>query len=209
MEPPPTHRLPMFPLGTVLFPFALLPLHIFEPRFLQMVDECLAGDREFGVTLIERGSEVGGGDQRTRLGTRARILQTAELPGGRRALVAAGLRRIEVVEWLDDDPYPQAMVVDLHDHPTAPDTDRLIGMERTLRRVLSLHSELGLDVGDLSFALDGDPTTATFQACALAPLGPFDAQRLLAADDAESRLDRLEQMLAEQADLLEQRLGDG
>ena len=56
--------LPMFPLGTVLLPGAVLPLHVFEPRYRQLVQDCLAGEPEFGVVLIERGSEVGGGDQR-------------------------------------------------------------------------------------------------------------------------------------------------
>ena len=49
-------RLPMFPLGTVLVPSAGLPLHVFEPRYRAMVHDCLAGEREFGVVLIERGS---------------------------------------------------------------------------------------------------------------------------------------------------------
>ena len=60
--------LPMFPLGTVLLPGGVLPLHVFEPRYRQLVIDCLAddtGEPEFGVTMIERGSEVGGGDQRT------------------------------------------------------------------------------------------------------------------------------------------------
>ena len=69
----------MFPLGTVLLPFAHLPLHIFEPRYRALVKDCLAGDGEFGVVLIERGHEVGGGDVRFGVGTVARIVQTAEL----------------------------------------------------------------------------------------------------------------------------------
>src|SRR6478672_4324189 len=79
----PARRLPMFPLGTVLLPFAHLPLHIFEPRYRALVKDCLAGDGEFGVVLIERGHEVGGGDVRFGVGTVARIVQTAELPDGR------------------------------------------------------------------------------------------------------------------------------
>ena len=70
--------MPMFPLGTVLFPYAVLPLHVFEPRYRVMTRRCLDGDREFGVVLIERGSEVGGGDVRFGVGTIARIVQVAE-----------------------------------------------------------------------------------------------------------------------------------
>src|SRR4051812_26706984 len=56
--------LPMFPLGTVLFPHAVLPLHVFEPRYRALVETCLHSDGRFGVVLIERGYEVGGGDAR-------------------------------------------------------------------------------------------------------------------------------------------------
>ena len=83
-------RLAMFPLGTVLLPGAVLPLHVFEPRYRTLVADCLAGEPEFGVVLIERGSEVGGGDVRRDVGTVARIVEVAELPDGRSALVTVG-----------------------------------------------------------------------------------------------------------------------
>ena len=87
--------LPMVPLGTVLVPTAGLPLHVFEPRYRALVNDCLAGDREFGVVLIERGSEVGGNDVRTSVGTVARIVEAAELPAGRWAIGAVGVRRVD------------------------------------------------------------------------------------------------------------------
>ena len=75
-------ELPMFPLGTVLFPHGVLPIHVFEPRYRAMVDDCLAGDARFGVVLIERGSEVGGGDTRFHVGTVAQIVQAGKMPDG-------------------------------------------------------------------------------------------------------------------------------
>ena len=87
---------PMFPLGSVLVPGMILPLHVFEPRYRALVRDCTAGDGEFGVVLIERGSEVGGGDARTDVGTMARIVQADELPDGRFAVGAVGMRRIRV-----------------------------------------------------------------------------------------------------------------
>ena len=107
---PGTRRLPMFPLSAVLFPHAELPLHVFETRYRQLTVDCLAGDGEFGVVLIARGSEVGGGDQRVGVGTVARIEKAAPLADGRWFLVARGTERITVSEWLPDDPYPTAMV---------------------------------------------------------------------------------------------------
>ena len=83
-------------LGAV--PARALPLHVFEPRYRALVEDCLAGEPEFGVVLIERGSEVGGGDTRFDVGTVARIVEAAEFPDGRYALVdgrdraAAGAR---------------------------------------------------------------------------------------------------------------------
>src|SRR5438128_2746014 len=102
--------MPMFPLGTVLLPGGVLPLHVFEPRYRAMVKHCLAGDREFGVVLIARGHEVGGHDQRHDVGTVARMIQVAELADGRYAMITVGMRRIRVTEWLPDDPFPQAEV---------------------------------------------------------------------------------------------------
>ena len=106
--------LPMFPLGSVLFPGQILPLHVFEPRYKEMMAHCLgeddAGDKLFGVVLIERGSEVGGGDVRTDVGTVARIVSHRLLDGGRMAVLAVGKRRIKISEWLEDAPYPQAIV---------------------------------------------------------------------------------------------------
>ena len=99
--------LPMFPLGTVLFPHAVLPLHVFEPRYRVMMRRCIDGDGEFGVVLIERGNEVGGGDTRFDIGTVARIVQAAELEDGRFAIAAVGLGRFQVVRWLAEDPYPE------------------------------------------------------------------------------------------------------
>ena len=87
---------PMFPLGSVLVPGMVLPLHVFEARYRALVRDCVAGDGEFGVVLIERGSEVGGGDVRTDVGTVARIVQADEMPDGRFALGAVGVRRVRV-----------------------------------------------------------------------------------------------------------------
>ncbi len=187
----------MFPLGSVLFPYALLPLHVFEPRYRLMVQHVMEGDREFGVVLIERGSEVGGGDVRFSVATVARIVQAAEMPDGRFALATVGMRRVQVRRWLDDDPYPRAEVIALAD--TDADAaahsarDRVAGL---LAQVAALARRLDPRVGDAP-TLDADPVRASYEAAALSPVGPLDAQRLLAAADAGSRLALLADLLAE------------
>jgi uncharacterized protein len=197
----------MFPLGTVLVPGAVLPLHVFEPRYRALVADCLAGEPEFGVVLIERGSEVGGGDVRRDVGTVARIVELAELPGGRYALATVGVRRIRIGEWLADDPYPRADVEDWPDEPDRPDDEPgLDEIVARLRRVLALQAELGEPAAPVTTELADDPALATYQATALAPLGPDDRYRLLAAPAPAARRALLGQFLAEAEETLRFRL---
>ncbi len=203
-------KLAMFPLGTVLFPSAVLPLHVFEPRYRALVADCLAGDGELGVVLIERGSEVGGGDVRTDVGTVARIVEAAELEDGRWALVTVGTRRIRVSAWLDDDPYPRAEVEDWADPEPLPGHDD--ACERALhllRRALALKAELGEQAAPATVELASDLVLAGYQAAALAPVGPLDQQRLLAAPTPDERASLLSELLADEVEVLGLRLAGG
>ncbi len=115
--------MPMFPLGSVLLPGGILPLHVFEPRYRDMIRDCLRsdGEPEFGQALISHGWETGGGDDRVMVGTVAQMLQVDAIDENRYALVAVGSRRIRVNAWLPDDPYPIADVDDWPDiDPDAP-----------------------------------------------------------------------------------------
>lgn len=203
--------LPMFPLGTVLFPHMDLPLHVFESRYRALMRDCLAGNGEFGVVLIERGTEVGGGDTRFRIGTVALIAEAAELPDGRWVLLATGTRPIRVTAWLPDDPYPVALVEDLADPPmTEDDMEHLELASRAVRRALALHTELAEHSGvPATVTLDDRPEIAAWQLCAIAPLGPVDHQRLLETPDVQSRLRVLADLATAAGDLLAYRLSDG
>jgi len=201
-------RLPMFPLGTVLVPSAGLPLHVFEPRYRALVRDCMQADKEFGVVLIERGSEVGGEDVRTGAGTVARILDAVELPDGRWALATVGVRRLRVVRWLPDDPYPLAAVLDWPDPAPGGDLADALGTCVTLlRRALGLAAEAGDAAARATVELADDPVLATYQATALAPIGPFDRQRLLVAETPEARVASLTELLHDAIAVLELRLG--
>ncbi len=201
----------MFPLSSVLFPNALLPLRVFEPRYLTMVDRCLKDDRRFGVVLIERGPEVGGGDQRFGVGTAARILQVGELDGGHLLVLAVGEERIRVVEWLPDDPHPVALVRPLPDRAggAGAPPDGIPNAVRALRRVLGLAAELGAAVGTVDFDVADHPARASFQLAALAPLTPVDAQEVLEETAVARRVELLSRRLADVAELLEARLAAG
>jgi len=200
----------MFPLGSVLFPSIFLPLHVFEPRYRLLTRHCLDGDHEFGVVLIERGSEVGGDDVRTSVGTVARILEAAELEDGRWVLGTVGTRRIKVKEWLPDDPYPRADVEDWDDPVPGPDApDVYETVVARLRRVLALKAELGEAAVDATIELSDDPALGSFQVAAVAPIGPADQHRLLRAERPDERLRLLEMLLDEETDYLSARLQMG
>lgn len=201
----------MFPLGTVLIPGGYLPLQVFEPRYRALVQDCLAGAPEFGVALIERGSEVGGGDRRFDVGCVARIVQVGELPGDRLAVAAVGTRRIRVERWLPDDPYPRAEVAEWPDpEPEAEIVDRLELVFSELRRVLGLAAELGESVPSVAdVKLMDDPVDASYQLVSLAPVGPLDQMGLLGAPTVSDRLDQLAEHLDDIGTVLATRLAGG
>ncbi len=191
--------MPMFPLGTVLFPYAMLPLRVFEPRYQVMTRRVLRGDGEFGVVLIERGSEVGGGETRFHIGTIARIVRSVPLPDGGFALSTVGVRRVQVTRWLTDDPFPRAEVTDFPESPSDADDER----RRTraldaMSEVFALHRRFDPRLPDLPVVSD-DPGRAAYELAAIAPIGPLDAQRLLETPAAGDRLALLTELLDEHA----------
>jgi Lon protease-like protein len=205
------YELPMFPLGAILFPYNVLPLRVFEPRYRVLAHDVLEGNKEFGVVLIERGFEVGGGDERFGLGTVARIVQAAQTEDGRWGLLTVGSRRIKVQSWLPDDPYPKATVVDLPDDKVDEShTERLQRVERSVRRALGLKAELAEPtMAPATFELAEDPDVACWQLAAYAPLEQIDHLRVLGVDDPAERLDVLAELTEEAASMLELRLTSG
>ena len=203
--------LPMFPLGGVLFPGMLLPLQVFEPRYHRLVQDCLAADApEFGVVLIERGSEVGGGDVRSDVGSVARILRVQPIDQGRVVLVAGGVRRIAVERWLDDDPYPRAVVRDWPDTDPSDDLAAVAAEAiRRSRRCLALAGELGERTEPLPDELPDDPGVLSNVLAAVAPLGPADRQRLLRCEGPTARFDLLLGLLDELDEVQRFRLSGG
>ena len=173
-------ELPMFPLGSVLMPHMPTMLRVFEERYLVMLSRILADEpAEFGVVLIERGQEVGGGEHRFATGTVAQIteLDSAE---GFVVLVAEGERRVEVEEWLDDDPFPRALVrtlPELHwDERLRPARERA---EQVVRRALARASEHLDQEWSADVELADDPVAAVWQLAGIAPLEQLDRVRLL------------------------------
>jgi len=179
----------MFPLGSVLLPAMPLQLRVFEERYLRMLADLVAAEEaRFGVVLIERGFEVGGGDARFDVGTVAEILQVVA-GDGVVGLAAQGGSRFEIVEWLDDAPHPRAEVRELADlvwddalAPLLEETERLV------RRTLAEASEFSETGWSPDVELTDDPLPRCWQLAGVAPVGDLDRLRLLRASTTEGLL---------------------
>ncbi len=206
------HELPMFPLGAVLLPGEALPLRVFEPRYHELVQRCLATDGRFGVVLIERGAEVGGGDVRTDVGTVAEIVDHATTGPGRYSLACRGTARIRVVRWLLDAPYPLA------EAEPWPDSEDDGGWPAARDRVVAARAELVALWRELAdrarrratplppLALPDDPSDCSYALTTALPLSEADRHRALAAAGPVERAAILVEAAADVADALRFRL---
>jgi uncharacterized protein len=190
--------LAMFPLNSVLFPYMPLRLRVFEERYLIMLAELLRSeDARFGVVLIERGREVGGGEKCFSVGTIAEITQLGAQEGFV-GLVAQGGRRFDVTQWLKDAPHPRAEISEI------ADLEWDIGLwqlreetEQLVRRTLAVASEFAGNVWPADIELSPDPAAAAWQLAAIAPLNALDQVRLLRAGSFEELLGRVSELTQE------------
>src|SRR4051812_17527811 len=142
-------RLPLFPLAVVLFPGTPMPLHIFEPRYRRMLEDCLAGDRRFGITPP---GQAGGAPDLGMVGCVAEIRVNQQLPDGRSNIVVLGGDRFVVTELLDGPaPYEVATVRTFEELPgTLPSAEDAAKLREAFTRYAAL-------VRELSDALPQDP----------------------------------------------------
>lgn len=206
-----------FPLNSPLLPGMGLPLRLFEPRYTAMLAELIAsGDPSFVVAMIERGHEVGGGDERSDVGCVARILHAEEQPDRTWSVLAAGTGRVRVIEWLEDAPHPRAVIEDWPD-PSVPAeqlpdlVDRIDQLELSVLELAALGASLGLPAPDPDTVFSDDQGERLYQLAILSPLGAHDRQRLLVCGDLHERVALSEELVREQTLLLRARrdLGGG
>lgn len=201
--------MPMFPLGTVLLPAMPLSLRIFEERYLKLLGDLISEEKpEFGVVLIERGAEVGGGDKRLEIGTLASVNDIGTLDEFY-GLEAKGARRFRVNAWLPDDPYPLA---DIDLLPDLIWDDSLmparVHLESRVRKLLTFASEFG----DLQYGSDvelsDDPINACWQLAGVLPVGPMDQQDLLQSQSAEELISRTYDVVVALDEALQAMIGE-
>lgn len=196
--------LPLFPLHTVLFPHARLPLHIFEPRYREMIDRCLREDLAFGVLLIKEGVEVGGAAIPYSIGTVAQIVDAEHLPDGRMNIVTHGVVRFRLLEQFDTHPYlsghieliPQARVDQAEVEAEFSDVRRIFA---EYVQMFNRTNEPG-DEPELN--LPDDPAVLSYLVAAVLPLNMLEKQKLLEIDSTRERLERELVLLRREIELL-------
>lgn len=218
----------MFPLGSAFLPGELVPLRVFEPRYVQMMRDLLARDIEtmtFGSVLIERGTEVGGGDQRRQFGVYVdiqRIVATAE---GGYALLGTASSVLRVEEWGTDDPYPRATtsLVKTSWNDSASIIASIVSRLAQSARVL-LHEYFDVEgvpvaersLPELTRAASGtwvidaqkdDVIRALWVVARHVPVGPEDRYGLLSASSVTELVQRVTETIAHASEVLAFRRG--
>ena len=199
MTAPAHRRLPIFPLATVLFPDGILPLRIFEARYMDMVRDCLRDETEFGVCLITQGNEVGQPAEFERIGCGATIEHWDMTQLGLLNIRTRGTQRFDVVSsTVTGSGLILAEVVPLPPEPDAPVPDDYSGCAQLLKRILD---DIESDDQAAAAYLPARPrrydsaTWVSYRLCELLPLtGPAKAH-LLALNDPLARLRILDETL--------------
>jgi Lon protease-like protein len=170
--------IPLFPLDVVLFPGTPLPLHIFEPRYKEMIGECLVQHRRFGVVrIVEQGlAEVGC--------TAEIVTVVKEYPDGRLDIVTEGRQRFELIRVNQERSFLQAEVLILDDSPGTPS-------QADTSRAIQLHSDLLGIAGAQQDLSNADPATFSFHLAGSLPLDLDFKQNLLALRSEPGRISLL------------------
>jgi Lon protease-like protein len=186
--------LPLFPLNLVLFPGMPLALHIFEPRYRSMVEDCLANNEGFVVALSRE--EPGREDGACSWATLATIEQVVRFPDGRMNIKTLGQGRVRLLDRVDGAPYPRARVVAAPDVGSLPGERALVSLRRTYREYAALLGRLAaLPLPD---DLPDDPERASWVASWALHTDTFAKQHLLECPGTLERLDAVRDRLEDE-----------
>jgi Lon protease-like protein len=183
-------HLKLFPLNTVLFPGSVLSLHVFEPRYRQMIAECLEDGEVFGVCLIREGDEAGDPEVTPHdVGTTAEISTMRPLEGGRFYINTIGRKRFRIARILERDPYLTAEVHYIDDEPAENGTliDALLAQ---INKVFAEYLRLLVEFSGSSteVILPDDPIEASYLIGDALQVADALKQQLLELDSTEERL---------------------
>ena len=182
-------RLRLFPLNAVLFPGAVLNLHVFEPRYKQMIGECLESGEGFGVVLIREGQEAGDPSvEPHQIGSLAEIVEVTPLPFGRYYVSTIGRQRFRIREILSREPYLTVEADFVEDAGAAdPEVARL---KDDVRDAFLEYAELIAQAGGRETSVDfpADPQTTSFIVGDALQIADTIKQRLLEIENTKQRL---------------------
>jgi hypothetical protein len=210
-------ELAMFPLQSALLPDEDLPLRIFEPRYGALVRHCQDTGDPFGVVLISRGREVGGGDSRCDVGVLSRITECVDQGAGRYALHCRTGERIRVSDWLPDDPYPRASVTLWPDEPgdpvsAVPEAQLLAVEDRTMALFERIAEARGVTLPGREELFGHDPAGPVgkrlFALASRIPIGAADRYAVLSAPSVADRLAALREAVDTVAEMVEFQLSE-
>lgn len=183
------YELPLFPLNTVLFPGMPIHLHIFEERYKEMINLCIAENRPFGVVLIQGGNEVGAPAEPQPIGCTAQIAQVQPLDNGRMNLVAIGKERFHIESLNYDRSYLMGSVESLS--LVSADEENLSAASQGLRDQLTQYLDVLSTVGQVEFdveKLPDDTTELSYLAATLLQVPVEKKQDILKVDRVDNLL---------------------
>jgi hypothetical protein len=200
-------EVPLFPLGTVLFPHMPMSLHIFEERYKAMMRDCQRESTTFGIVAIRSGQETGGGAVPYEVGTLAQLDEIEELPDGGYNLVVVGASRFHIDGFSTHRPYLVGSVHYLQDIPAAADdTERLAtAVTAAFRGYASQLRGIGQE-DPFEFGLPADPELLSYLVAAAMQVETAQRQRLLEIDGTAERLAACLRLLRREAALLDRML---
>jgi Lon protease-like protein len=195
-----SERIPLFPLHTVLLPSTDLGVHVFEPRFRDLVADCLDSSREFGIALVRPHTNGNAEEAPHIIGTSAHVAGYARLPDGRYLLEVEGSRRFRIIKVESNGSYPWATVEWLPEEIGNFALAREAGDE--VESMVYLYRALDGD-GDLPVRLSIDPVVRSYQVASLLHIAAGLKQSLLEEPTAADRLEREQEILRREISLLD------
>jgi Lon protease-like protein len=186
---------PMFPLNIVLFPQMTMPLHIFEPRYLLMINECLKNNTPFGVVLLQEGEAE---EARSRvepvpykIGTLAKVTEVVKLEDGRMLITTVGTERFRMLSSNKDKPYMTADIELWPDGASQESADQLLNLVIEVRTAFDAYLKVlqelaGRQVEGLE--IPADPAVLSYLVPGWLQIGMPGKQRLLEIDSPGERL---------------------
>lgn len=187
--------IPLFPLQALVFPGGVLPLKVFEQRYMDMAKECLRTETPFGVCLIKEGPEVGAAAVPHRIGTLVRIDQWDMPQLGVLNVRVVGLQRFEVQSYeAQPDGLLIASVIRIPVEPNPPLPAEHAACAMVLEQIIE---HLGQDKFEPPFLYE-DSTWVGYRLAEILPIKSSAKQDMLEMNDAQIRLDVLHKFLAKQ-----------